>query len=102
MEFSKRTWGWWLTLWSAKTFKVKLLYFKAGHSCSLQRHFCRDEDWRWVFGKGKLEKNGGFFKNPAREFIRRRELHKYTAETPTLVLEIQTGDCREEDIERIT
>lgn len=107
MEFSRRKWGWYLTLWSAKSFKVKLLWFRKGAFCSKQKHFKRDEVWCFLFGKGLFYKlcpegdsehlevqTGASCRVPVLHW------HTYTAEKTTLVLEIQTGECREDDIER--
>lgn len=110
MEFSKRNWGWYLTFYSADRFKLKFLYFKSGHSCSMQRHKNRSETWCFLFGSGKFWKDGKSFVSSSdwlAPIIKGSSAvvpfncwHQYTAIKPTLVLEIQTGDCREDDIER--
>jgi len=102
VEFSRRKWGWYLTLYSAKRFKIKFLYFKAGKSCSLQRHFKRHELWCSVFGSGWLSvdkkkiplKSGDYKAVPVNKW------HRYRASKNSLILEIQTGHCVETDIQR--
>ena len=108
MEFSKRKWGWYLTLWSARAFKVKLLWFRKGASCSMQRHFKRDELWCFLFGEGYLaiseddEPEGRMTRMKGGDcgVVPIAKWHRFLATKCTLVLEIQTGECREDDIER--
>lgn len=76
----------------------------------MQRHFNRDEMWLFLFGGGVMgvgldynnispenvyDMSGGDFIE-----VLRGRWHKYIATKRTLVLEIQTGECREDDIER--
>lgn len=97
-----RRWGWMRTLVKGKQFKVKLLYFDKGKSISMQKHKHRSEIWLFLMGSGKMDfkscymlaKKGTAINIPALMW------HKFTAEKPTLVLEIQTGRCSEKDIER--
>lgn len=98
----KRPWGWHWTLYSATNFKIKLLYFKSNSSCSMQRHSKRIEIWCFLFGCGRftLDRDNLISKNGSCWMVGYGEWHKYDAISPTLVLEIQTGLCREDDIER--
>lgn len=72
----------------------------------MQRHFLRAELWCFIFGEGsfltKRGKIGGRQLTESGSFahVQLNEWHKYAAKTRTLVLEIQTGHCEEEDIER--
>lgn len=111
MEFSKRKWGWYWTLYSAAHFKVKLLYFKSGKQCSMQKHFSRNELWCFLFGEGLFssqnyrgQSDEGIWTKPKKigdfQFVDCEYWHQFTAHKPTLVLEIQTGYCIENDIER--
>lgn len=102
-----KRWGWFLTLLKGRQFKVKILYFKEGGSISKQRHKDREELWLFVFGRGKFERSGkgddyGYWTAKAGDtfVVPKNHWHKYTAENPTLVLEIQTGKCSERDIVR--
>lgn len=109
MEFSKRKWGWYLTLYSAECFKIKLLYFKKKSKLSLQRHFKRYEYWLILSGNGRIHNDSRIEDCKSRyEILRKGEYknitignwHQFKSNTPTFVLEIQTGECREDDIER--
>lgn len=112
LEFSKRKWGYYWTLYSAERFKLKFLYFRKGYSCSMQRHKERSELWLFLFGDGDLyhELPKSFYSQMSCAYRRKKggympidfyEWHKFTARKNTLVLEIQAGsNCREDDIER--
>jgi mannose-6-phosphate isomerase-like protein (cupin superfamily) len=108
MEFSKRKWGWYLTIWSASGFKIKFLYFRKGSQLSKQRHFKRSELWLFMFGNGWFmtyspdlsSGDGGEVSSGDCFTVPVGYWHKYTALNRTLVLEIQTGHCVESDIER--
>lgn len=97
----RKRWGWMYTLWKAKEFKVKILYFENNGSISNQRHKFRNELWLFIFG-------WGVFQMPKPERIKAGQCkfvpcgywHMFQAKAPTLVLEIQTGKCSERDIER--
>lgn len=95
-----------LTLLKGKHFKVKLLYFKEGGAISMQRHKHRDELWLWIFGDGHMlqsqDQKRASHAPRAGDYllIEKMRWHKYIAQKPTLVLEIQTGKCSERDIER--
>ena len=99
-----KPWGFYITLLSARQWKVKLLYFRKNKSISYQKHNHRAELWLFVFGKGQLklgeniyyQRHGGESSE-----IARGEWHQYTAEKPTLVIELQHGGaCHEDDITR--
>lgn len=107
MQFSKRKWGWYLTILSKRYFKIKFLYFKRGGEISLQRHCMRHETWLFLFGQGvmqnylnKVSQVIAFRKSGDYEYVQRGNWHHFKAIKPTLVLEVQTGICRESDIER--
>lgn len=97
----RRKWGWYLTLWSEKRFKIKFLFFKRDHCCSVQRHAERNELWLVLLGKGY--KHGSEFVGRGDWFnVTSDTWHSYFAEKPTIILEIQYGtNCREDDIERV-
>ena len=108
MEFKRRPWGWYLTLINKEHFKVKLLKFKRGGECSLQRHKHRNELWCFIkgwgamrFGMNQRDLHTEYMKSGETILIIRNEWHKFEARSPALVLEIQYGEkCSEEDIER--
>jgi len=101
MQFARRPWGWWIALYSAKRFKLKLLYFKRTGQLSMQRHKKRHELWLFLFGSGEF-----YMETPPEKgsavLVRRHKWHQYTAHERTLVLEVQFGEsCNESDIERL-
>ena len=102
MEFSRRKWGQYLTLIAKRHFKVKLLYFKSGLSCSMQRHSHRRELWCFLFGYGIFSTDKDTLPVCTGDSVEADKLqwHQYKALSNTLVLEIQTGTCVESDIER--
>lgn len=108
---TERDWGYWRVLDNkpSKGYKVKELVIYPGKSLSDQRHFNRSEEWIVLEGIVQMET----------EFNERKEnvfLHPHTkpykiakevwhkASNPngenSHILEIQWGDCYEEDIER--
>lgn len=99
-----KRWGWMLTLYKTRTFKVKLLYFNQGKSISMQRHKNRSELWLFIFGEMWLQTQSGTrikYKKGLWAYINEYEWHKFIAIKPSLVLEIQHGtNCSERDIER--
>lgn len=68
----------------------------------MQRHFHRSELWCFLTGYGVFRHNENICDAPKGGFknVNVGDWHQYKALSSTLVLEIQTGDCREEDIER--
>jgi len=108
VEFSRRKWGWYLTLLSYETFKVKLLYFKKDKHLSLQKHLHRNELWCFLSGKGFFiydSESVDAKKEPVTKgehrVVQKRYWHQYYAIKSTLVLEIQYGTvCSEVDIIR--
>jgi len=106
----KRKWGYYLTLISREHFKVKLLWFRSGDNCSMQRHKYRNEVWCFLYGLGAMLRSV----NGKSGSIEMKHVggghcsdvpvdtwHQYRAYRNTLVLEIQYGEkCAEDDIER--
>ena len=101
----KRAWGFYVTLLDRKHFKVKFLWFKKGKSCSMQKHSYRHELWLFLRGGGMFDLSTlPPFIITKHDYLRvpKNEWHRFTAEMPTLVLEIQYGErCDEEDIIRV-
>lgn len=100
----KRKWGWYLTLLDRKHFKVKLLRFFNGGKLSKQFHRDRNELWLFLSGSGDLlhDKNmircyPGFY-----ELVEELDIHQFSANKTTYILEIQYGErCDEGDIVRV-
>lgn len=98
-RFSKKVWGWYFTIIDAKYFKVKILRFYKGLSCSKQKHEHRNELWLMLRGSGIL--NSRLLRDGGWHAVHKNLMHKFTAKKPSWILEIQYGDiCSEEDIIR--
>lgn len=102
-----KRWGGYITLLSFRSFKVKLLYFKPGGEISHQRHRAREEVWLFIKGMGtftkhanKRKKDKFVIQSGDVQKVGRNIWHHYKALKRTLVMEVQTGICKEEDIER--
>jgi mannose-6-phosphate isomerase-like protein (cupin superfamily) len=103
-RFKKTSWGYWIVLLNRKHFKIKLLKFKQGGSCSLQYHHHRNEVWLFLKGYGNFFNETGFFDvEPGdAKFVRKGVIHRYISNLPSLVLEIQFGEkCEESDIVKV-
>lgn len=84
-----RSWGRYTLLDEGEGYKVKKLVVDPGCSTSRQRHFGRQEVW--VYPGGNVETVGA------------GEWHQLSnsSESPLTVIEVQTGVCEEDDIERV-
>lgn len=100
--FSRRPWGWFITLLKGKEYKVKILCFKKGGAISHQRHYYRHEVWCFLTGGGEflLNDTKTIKKSGFSAVVKEKDWHKFTATRRTYVLEVQTGICDETDIER--
>ena len=102
----RRKWGWYATIWAGRKWKIKILRFRKGGEISFQKHHKRGELWLFLSGTGiftwtRRGEKSQFIGRGDSIHIFRGEWHHYLAIYPTTVLEIQYGDCREDDIERI-
>ena len=108
---TERDWGYWRVLdhKPEKGYKVKELVIYPGKSLSDQRHFKRSEEWNVLEGIVKMDtewnnvQNSITLESESRTFSIGKEVwHK--ASNPgtvnTHILEVQWGNCYEEDIER--
>ncbi len=97
-----KPWGWYRILAKEEGYAVKLLRVKPGEQLSLQKHEERDETWLILQGEGVLERDARSI--PLREgvsvHIPRGVWHRVTAKSRMLILEVQTGRPREDDIIR--
>jgi mannose-6-phosphate isomerase-like protein (cupin superfamily) len=105
MEIVQRQWGKYYVLDSGDNYKVKRLVINPNKSISMQRHFKRDELWQVVSGYGIMKVSGtSEHIHPQDIFhISREEWHKVTNtsdKNQLVIIEIQTGICEEDDIER--
>ena len=100
-----RPWGAYQNLFEAAGFLVKLIEVAPGHRLSLQRHFKREEFWTVVAGEGVFELDGveRVIAPGAMVRVGVRQTHRVgnRGEAPLVILELQKGDCAEDDIERL-
>jgi len=84
-----KKWGWYTVLAKGKGFKVKLLYLKPFSETSLQRHEHRCETWTFL-ESGKVQ------------IVEKRQWHqlKNPDSRGIRIIEVQTGICKERDIQR--
>jgi cytidyltransferase-like protein len=108
---TERDWGYWRVLdhKPEKGYKVKELVIYPGKSLSDQRHFKRSEEWIVLEGVVKMEtewknQKGIVHLSPGQPKynIAKEVWHKASNpnEFNAHILEVQWGDCYEEDIER--
>ena len=108
---TERDWGYWRVLDDRpeKGYKVKELVIYPGKALSDQKHFKRSEEWNVLEGTVKMDtewnsiQSSILLEQKSRTFEIGKEVwHK--ASNPgtenTHILEIQWGECYEEDIER--
>ncbi len=100
-----RPWGAYQNLFEGAGFLVKLIEVAPGHRLSLQRHFKREEFWIVVEGRGLFELDGETRAIASGEMLRvgLEQTHRVANDgnAPLLILELQKGECREDDIERL-
>lgn len=109
MEVVQRQWGRYYVLDSGNNYKVKRLVINPNKSISLQRHFKRGELWQVVSGEGEIycSIDGSSESSKIYPFslipIEQEEWHQVqniSDKNPLVIIEIQTGICEEDDIER--
>ena len=106
----RRPWGWYHVIAQGKQWKIKLLYLKAWHRTSLQRHQSRTELWIGLAGQAyaycPASTDGTFRRLAVGDdplWIGRREPHLLDGGGQGgLLLELQQGTCRERDIKRLS
>lgn len=100
-----RPWGSYQNLAEEAGFLVKLIEVLPGKRFSLQKHFKRSEYWTVVKGRGIAEVDGKTIQmeTGVTVHVPRTATHRMQANAnePLLILELQTGECREDDIERL-
>jgi len=101
----QRTWGSYQTIYqNTNAVRVKILVINPGCSMSLQRHAYRKELWVVAEGSAHLRIDNHYQLLTAgeRAVINLGDWHQCTnlTEQPCKIIEIQTGNVMEEDIER--
>jgi cytidyltransferase-like protein len=108
---TERDWGYWRVLDDKpdKGYKVKELVIYPGKSLSDQKHFKRSEEWNVLEGTVKMDTEWNSIQSsiilePKSRTFKIGEQVWHKASNPgtenTHILEVQWGDCYEEDIER--
>jgi len=102
----ERPWGWFETLVSSTTYKVKLISVKPNSRLSLQKHEHRSEHWVVVKGTGVITvEDAEILASPGTTaFIPVGAVHRLEAGDSELVLiEVQRGaKLYEDDITRLS
>ena len=104
-ELTHRPWGWYKVLSSSETYKVKLLFIQKGHRISLQKHSKRSESWTVINGSPFITIDD--MSTPAMPldtfFVPSEAIHRIESpdHSDTLILELQSGACIEDDIIRL-
>lgn len=102
-----KPWGKYENIFVDSEYKVKIITVNPGHRLSLQRHRWRDEYWTVIQGAGNvmIENDNttifsvcvGTMLHIAKGTWHRIANPNYV---PLVFIEVQRGDCFEEDIER--
>jgi mannose-6-phosphate isomerase-like protein (cupin superfamily) len=104
-----RPWGNFKVIHTDKGYTVKILTIDPGQAISLQSHQLRQETWVIVEGTGELVLGKELTKLSVTQisslekyFIDKQMIHRVrnTGNVPLVILELQTGICSEEDIQR--
>ena len=104
MNHIDKPWGWYKDLERHHNVVIKKIYVKPLKRISLQKHAYRDEFWYILSGSGEvIVGNENLPANPGVSFIiGRGEIHRITANSDGITfLEVQEGECREDDIVRL-
>ena len=99
-----KPWGWYKDLKRTPNLVIKTIYIKPFSKFSLQKHFKREEHWYIVKGYGKLTPNDkSYTVGPGDSYqIKKEDVHRLEGYSDGVTfVEIQTGECREDDILRI-
>ena len=100
-----RPWGTYETILDDDYYKVKRIIILPQQQISLQYHNDREEHWTIVSGSGTVRVGDDTFKASigSRFFINKRQIHRATADRDShlVFVEVQLGDCKEDDIVRL-
>ena len=105
LNFDVRPWGSWEEYLNEPEYRVKRLTLLPGNQFSLQRHFKRAEFWTVVQGVGQAQVGDNVREVSVGDVVvvPKGEMHRLfnRGKCPLVIIEVQTGICREDDIERI-
>lgn len=100
----ERPWGIWADWYRTPEATLKVMVVKPGARMSLQRHNERDEVWRVISGTGEDQGDEVIPLIPGKtHVVAKGSLHRIanTGEHPLVIVEMQLGNCSENDIERL-
>jgi len=104
-KHEKRPWGSFTVLLDEKDVKVKKIVVKPNGKLSLQLHKHRKELWKIVSGSGRVQKGSEVFDVSTGDtvVIDKYDVHRVQCDglIDLVIIEIQTGICKEDDIIRI-
>ncbi len=105
-SWDERPWGGYLDWYRDESrATLKIMVVRPGARMSLQRHAHRDEVWRVLEGKGLDEgtKPATPLEPGTTHFVAVGATHRIanTGSEPLVIVEVQLGECREDDIERL-
>ena len=104
-KYEKREWGNFEVLLDEPNLKVKKIVVKSGKRLSLQLHKLRDERWFIASGSGEVQIGNKTtdISEGDELFIEKYQVHRVRSAglIDLVIIEIQTGVCREDDIIRI-
>lgn len=104
-KFESREWGEFSILCDEEGYKVKKITVKPNHRLSLQLHTKRDEYWVVVGGVGWMHVAGKEFDVEIGDtvHIKKYQTHRIenNLDVDLVFIEVQMGDCKEDDIIRI-
>ena len=101
----ERPWGVWADWYRTPEATLKCMVIKPGARMSLQKHAHRQEVWRTISGKG--EDQGTTPPTPLvpglTHVVQVGATHRIanTGTEPLVIVELQMGECREDDIVRL-
>lgn len=104
MSHVNKPWGWYKDLERSHSMVIKKIYVRPLSRFSLQKHFKRDEFWHIISGTGTITIDNLKKKVVAEEsfYIPRETIHRLEGGVDGITfLEIQKGECYEEDIVRL-
>ena len=104
-KYDKREWGHFEVLLDELNLKVKKIVVKTGRRLSLQLHKLRDERWFIASGCGEIQIGNKTMDISEGDelFIEKYQVHRVRSAglVDLVIIEIQTGVCKEDDIIRI-
>jgi len=100
-----RPWGWTLRLVDMAGYRVNQIRLRPGKSITLQKHRDRAEHWIVAEGTARITRGSEQLTLQADEstYITRGMEHRLEnpGDAPLVIIEVQTGEFMEEDIERL-